>query len=79
MKLNLDDRVDFDATGTFAGIDSAVLDADFVSDALDRQNTGKHPNNSLDAAIGIKNAIIAAAVFWGLAFVVYRLLNLLVL
>ena len=74
MSANNNDPLGFHTPGTFAGTDSAVLDADFVSRALASRERQVDPRRDLNAAIGIRNGVVLGAAMWCLIFAFFRLL-----
>lgn len=75
---------DFKAKGPFepddselyAGIDSAVLNSQFVASALERPRRDAPLSNPLSAALGIRNGVLIGIACWILVYFLVRLFSM---
>ena len=74
MGANNNDPLGFHTPGAYAGTDSVVLDADFVSRALASRERQADPRRDLNVVIGIRNGVVLGAGMWCLIFAFFRLL-----
>ena len=73
MNFDNEDNTRFDPTRTYAGTDSAVLDRDFVSRAMNHHQKRDTDSDPLNAATGIVNGLLLGAAFWSLLYFLIRL------
>ena len=65
-----------DVSKLYNGIDSAVLDSQFVADALERPRRDAPLGNSPSEVLGIKNGVLIGTACWILIYLLFRLFSM---